>query len=52
MTEGEGCGKQVVRRHRSEAAALPWPPEALTDVDVPEDYERVNAGRREGGRAG
>jgi molybdenum cofactor cytidylyltransferase len=52
MMEGEGCGKQVVRRHRSEAAALPWPPEALTDVDVPEDYERVNAGRREGGRAG
>jgi molybdenum cofactor cytidylyltransferase len=49
MMEGEGCGKQVVRRHRSEAAVLPWPPEALTDVDVPEDYERVNAGRREGG---
>jgi molybdenum cofactor cytidylyltransferase len=42
--EGEGCGRQVVRRHRSEALALSWPAEALADVDVPEDYERVKAG--------
>jgi molybdenum cofactor cytidylyltransferase len=42
--EGEGCGKQVVKKHRSEAVAVPWPAEALADVDVPEDYERVKAG--------
>jgi len=41
--EGEGCGKQVVKRHRSEAEVVSWPAEALTDVDVPEDYERVRA---------
>ncbi len=41
--EGEGCGKQVVRRHRSEAVAVSWPASALTDVDRPEDYERIRA---------
>lgn len=41
--EGEGCGKQVVRRHRSEAVAVPWPAAALTDLDVPDDYQRVKA---------
>jgi molybdenum cofactor cytidylyltransferase len=39
--EGEGCGKQVVRRHREEATAVAWPAAALADLDVPEDYERV-----------
>jgi CTP:molybdopterin cytidylyltransferase MocA len=42
--EGEGCGKQVVRKLRSEAQVVSWPVEALADVDVPEDYERVRAG--------
>lgn len=46
--EGEGCGKQVVRKHRSEAQVVPWPVEALADVDVPEDYERVRAGLARG----
>ena len=41
--EGEGCGKQVVRRHRAEAAVVRWPAAALTDLDVPDDYERVRA---------
>ncbi|MBI2073178.1 MAG: nucleotidyltransferase family protein [Gemmatimonadetes bacterium] len=41
--EGEGCGKQVVRRHRAEAAVVRWPAAALTDLDVPEDCERVRA---------
>jgi molybdenum cofactor cytidylyltransferase len=41
--EGEGCGKQVVRRHREEAAAVAWPAAALADLDLPEDYERVRA---------
>jgi molybdenum cofactor cytidylyltransferase len=41
--EGEGCGKRVVRRHRAEAAVVGWPAAALTDLDRPEDYERVRA---------
>jgi molybdenum cofactor cytidylyltransferase len=40
---GEGCGKQVVRHHKHEAAVVRWPEVALSDVDVPEDYERVRA---------
>jgi molybdenum cofactor cytidylyltransferase len=40
---GEGCGRQVVRRHREEAEVLAWPESALADLDVPEDYERVKA---------
>jgi molybdenum cofactor cytidylyltransferase len=41
--EGEGCGKQVVKRHRGEALVLSWPAEALADLDVPADVERVKA---------
>jgi molybdenum cofactor cytidylyltransferase len=41
--EGEGCGKQVVKRHRGEAIAVTWPADALVDLDVPDDYERVKA---------
>jgi len=41
--QGEGCGKQVVKRHRGEAVSVSWPEEALTDLDVPDDYERVMA---------
>ena len=40
---GQGCGRQVVRRHRHEAVAVSWPEAALQDVDVPEDYERIKA---------
>jgi len=48
-SEGEGCGKHVVKRHRHEAESASWPSEALTDLDAPEDYDRVKAsmeGRR------
>lgn len=38
---GEGCGRQVVKRHRHEAEVLPWPAAALADLDVPEDYARM-----------
>ena len=50
---GEGCGRQVVRRHRHEAVAVSWPEAALQDVDVPEDYERIKAelGDSEAGNA-
>ena len=43
VPEGHGCGKQVVKRHRQEAESATWPAEALTDLDRPEDYERVKA---------
>jgi hypothetical protein len=39
----------VVKRHRHEAESASWPPEALIDLDAPEDYERVKTsmeGRR------
>lgn len=42
-SDGQGCGKHVVRRHRHEAESVSWPVEALTDLDAPEDYERVKA---------
>jgi molybdenum cofactor cytidylyltransferase len=42
--EGEGCGRQVVKRHKPEAEVLPWPESALQDLDVSEDYERVKIG--------
>ncbi len=41
---GSGCGKDVVRRHRSEAEVVSWPATALADLDLPEDYERARAG--------
>jgi molybdenum cofactor cytidylyltransferase len=43
MMEGEGCGRQVVQRHRNEAEVTGWPFGALTDLDVPADFERVKA---------
>jgi molybdenum cofactor cytidylyltransferase len=42
MSDGR-CGKQVVKRHRHEAEIVERPAEALADLDVPEDYERVLA---------
>lgn len=39
--EGEGCGKQVVRAHASEAQMHDWPLDALQDVDTPQDYDAV-----------
>lgn len=43
MMEGEGCGRQVVRRHKSSAEVIAWPVSALTDLDVPSDYELVRS---------
>jgi molybdenum cofactor cytidylyltransferase len=42
-SEGEGCGKHVVKRHKNEALRVAWPQEALADLDVPEDVERLTA---------
>jgi molybdenum cofactor cytidylyltransferase len=46
--EGEGCGKRVVKQHRAEAVELAWPAAALSDLDVPDDLERVRAFLRAG----
>jgi molybdenum cofactor cytidylyltransferase len=43
MSEGQGCGKHVVKRHRDEARSVAWPAAALADLDVPEDVERMKA---------
>jgi len=41
--DAAACGKRVVKQHRHEAIELRWPVSALTDLDVPEDVERVRA---------
>jgi molybdenum cofactor cytidylyltransferase len=41
--EPEKCAKKVVRRHQEEAESVPWPAEALQDIDVDEDYAQVRA---------
>lgn len=49
--EGEGRGREVVRRHRERAAWVESPAAALADVDFPEDLERARAAARPGERA-
>jgi molybdenum cofactor cytidylyltransferase len=44
MPEGSGCGRKVVKHHRAEAEVLAWPAAALADLDVPDDYARVQDG--------
>ena len=41
--DGDGCGKRVVTRHRSEALEVAWPAAALGDLDQPSDVERARA---------
>jgi molybdenum cofactor cytidylyltransferase len=40
---GQACGKEMVRRHRAEAVMLSWPEHALSDIDRPEEYQRIVA---------
>jgi molybdenum cofactor cytidylyltransferase len=40
---GEGGGRQVIREHLDGAAALQWPPALLSDLDRPEDIERLRS---------
>jgi len=47
--EGEGRGRELVRRHWGRAVKVPFPEAALADLDVPEDYERARARLGEGG---
>ena len=44
--EGNEGGKRVVEAHRAEAAAVRWPAEALHDLDVPADVQRVRSTKR------
>ena len=37
----QACGKEMVRRHRAEAVMLSWPEHALSDIDRPEEYQRI-----------
>ena len=39
---GEGCGKPVAKRHVEDALFVDWPPEAIFDVDTPEDFAAVS----------
>jgi molybdenum cofactor cytidylyltransferase len=39
--EGEGAGKRMVERHRHEALSIAFPPDALVDLDEPDDYRRL-----------
>ena len=41
--QGDGCGKRVVKRHRSESQVVTWPATALVDLDVPADVDAVRA---------
>jgi molybdenum cofactor cytidylyltransferase len=41
--EVPGCSKRIVKRHAGEAVSVAWPEAALTDLDRPEDYDRVRA---------
>lgn len=41
--EGEGRGREVVRRHADEVAWVEWPASALEDVDETDDLERARA---------
>jgi molybdenum cofactor cytidylyltransferase len=41
--EAEACGKRVVKRHLEQAVELSWPVSTLSDLDVPEDVDRVRA---------
>jgi molybdenum cofactor cytidylyltransferase len=38
-----GSGQAVIARHRAEAEVLVWPSQALADLDLPADRERVEA---------
>ncbi len=49
--EGEGRGREVVRRHRDRAAWVELAAAALADVDFPEDLERARAAPGPEGRA-
>jgi len=40
--EGDGSGRRLVRRRESDVVRVPWPADALADVDREEDWERMD----------
>lgn len=42
--EGEGRGRELLRRRRQEAAFVDWPSARLADVDAPGDLDRALSG--------
>ncbi|MBI5067101.1 MAG: nucleotidyltransferase family protein [Deltaproteobacteria bacterium] len=46
--EGEGRGRELVRRHWGRAEKVACPESALADLDVPADYERARSRLGEG----
>jgi molybdenum cofactor cytidylyltransferase len=46
IAAGDGCGRQIVDRHRAEAQPVAWPSERLADLDEPRDLERLRADER------
>jgi molybdenum cofactor cytidylyltransferase len=40
-SEGDGCGRRVVRRHAEEAVRVSWPSDMLADVDREEDWGQI-----------
>jgi xanthine dehydrogenase accessory factor len=44
--EGEGRGREVLRRYRAEASFVDLPPSSLLDLDVPADLGRARLGGR------
>lgn len=46
IAAGDGCGRQIVDRHRGEARSVAWPADRLADLDEPRDLERLRADER------
>ena len=40
-SDGEACGKRILRAHRDEAVFVDWPEVVLIDLDSPADYELI-----------
>jgi molybdenum cofactor cytidylyltransferase len=46
IAAGDGCGRQIVERHRGDARTVAWPAERLADLDEPGDLERFRDDER------
>lgn len=40
---GGSCGQRVIKNHLDQAVVVRWPAAALADLDVPADYENLEA---------
>jgi molybdenum cofactor cytidylyltransferase len=46
-SEGEGVGRSVIQRHLGECKVMQWVPDALTDIDTPEQLTRASEASRQ-----